>query len=241
MARRVGDRRPRGPVRCRASGSAERSVVRRDNLLHSATAVLVRDPDGRIYVHRRSPDKDWAPGVPRRGGRRGAHRTARSRRRRRARELAEELGITGADAAPAGAVGLRGRHHPVRRALLRDDLGRPGRARGRRGGLGRLDDAARARRSPRATRAGRSCRTPGRCWRGWPRTASATTGARLPVGEPAGVTGSGRRVAWLGRLRYCVPGSCARSPMSRTPQATSAGGDQRGPTRVRSRRTCPPG
>jgi isopentenyldiphosphate isomerase len=43
-------------------GSAERSVVRRDNLLHAATAVLVRDPAGRIYVHRRSPDKDWAPG-----------------------------------------------------------------------------------------------------------------------------------------------------------------------------------
>jgi isopentenyldiphosphate isomerase len=39
-------------------GSAERSVVRRDNLMHSATAVLVRDPEGRIYVHRRSPDKD---------------------------------------------------------------------------------------------------------------------------------------------------------------------------------------
>ncbi|HET6168189.1 MAG TPA: NUDIX domain-containing protein [Marmoricola sp.] len=43
-------------------GSAPRSVVRRDNLLHSATAVLVRDPARRIYVHRRSDLKDWAPG-----------------------------------------------------------------------------------------------------------------------------------------------------------------------------------
>jgi isopentenyldiphosphate isomerase len=43
-------------------GSAPRSVVRRDNLLHSATAVLVRDPARRIYLHRRSDEKDWAPG-----------------------------------------------------------------------------------------------------------------------------------------------------------------------------------
>jgi isopentenyldiphosphate isomerase len=43
-------------------GSAPRSVVRRDNLLHSATAVLVRDAARRIYVHRRSDSKDWAPG-----------------------------------------------------------------------------------------------------------------------------------------------------------------------------------
>ncbi len=43
-------------------GSAPRSVVRRDNLLHSATAVLVRDSARRIYVHRRSETKDWAPG-----------------------------------------------------------------------------------------------------------------------------------------------------------------------------------
>jgi isopentenyldiphosphate isomerase len=46
----------------RVVGSAPRSVVRRDNLLHSATAVLVRDPAGRIYLHRRSETKDWAPG-----------------------------------------------------------------------------------------------------------------------------------------------------------------------------------
>lgn len=46
----------------RVVGSAPRSVVRRDNLLHSATAVLVRDSSRRIYVHRRSDTKDWAPG-----------------------------------------------------------------------------------------------------------------------------------------------------------------------------------
>jgi isopentenyldiphosphate isomerase len=83
------------------TGSAERSVVRRDNLLHAATAVLVRDPTGRIYVHRRSPDKDWAPshhdaaagGVMAYGE--GPAVAA-------ARELAEELGVTGAELRPLG-------------------------------------------------------------------------------------------------------------------------------------------
>ena len=82
-------------------GSAERSVVRRDNLLHAATAVLVRDPAGRIYVHRRSPDKDWAPsqhdaaagGVMAFGEEPVGSAT---------RELAEELGIAGTDLRPLG-------------------------------------------------------------------------------------------------------------------------------------------
>src|SRR5512141_172822 len=82
-------------------GSERRSVVRRENLLHAATAVLVRDPAGRIYVHRRSPDKDWAPshhdaaagGVMTYG-----EQPADSA----ARELAEELGVTGADLRPLG-------------------------------------------------------------------------------------------------------------------------------------------
>ncbi len=85
----------------RVVGSAERSVVRRDNLLHAATAVLVRDPAGRIYVHRRAPDKDWAPshhdaaagGVITLGEEPGASA---------ARELEEELGITGATLVPLG-------------------------------------------------------------------------------------------------------------------------------------------
>lgn len=82
-------------------GSAERSVVRRDNLMHSATAVLVRDPDGRIYVHRRSPDKDWAPGCHDAAA--GGVLTAGEQpNESAARELAEELGIAGADLRPLG-------------------------------------------------------------------------------------------------------------------------------------------
>lgn len=42
-------------------GSAPRSVMRRDNLRHSATGVLVRNPAGEIYVHRRTPTKDVYP------------------------------------------------------------------------------------------------------------------------------------------------------------------------------------
>ena len=80
-------------------GSAPRSRVRRDNLLHLATAVLVRHPDGRIYVSRRSPDKDWSPssydaaagGIVQHGE--SVDESAR-------RELAEELGITGVPLRP---------------------------------------------------------------------------------------------------------------------------------------------
>jgi isopentenyldiphosphate isomerase len=76
-------------------GSAPRSVVRRDNLLHSATAVLVRDPAGRIYVHRRSDAKDWAPGHwDAAAG--GVIVVGEEPWDSAVRELGEELGITGA-------------------------------------------------------------------------------------------------------------------------------------------------
>ena len=82
-------------------GSESRIVVRRDNLLHAATAVLVRDPERRIYVHRRAPDKDWAP---------SAHDAAAGwvmaygvePAASAARELAEELGVSGATLSPLG-------------------------------------------------------------------------------------------------------------------------------------------
>ena len=75
-------------------GSAPRDVVRRDNLRHAATAVLVRNSTGQIYLHRRSQTKDWAPGFHdcAAGGllQHGELPAAAA-----ARELAEELGITG--------------------------------------------------------------------------------------------------------------------------------------------------
>ncbi len=83
-------------ARGRVTGSAPRSVVRRENLPHAATAVLVRNPAGEIFVHRRSPEKDWAPGfhdaaaggVMQYGEEPGASA---------ARELEEELGVSGVD------------------------------------------------------------------------------------------------------------------------------------------------
>jgi len=83
-------------------GSAPRSVVRRDNLLHAATAVLVRDPDGRIYVHRRSDSKDWAPGHWDAAA--GGVITLGERPYDSAlRELDEELGISGTGLAELGS------------------------------------------------------------------------------------------------------------------------------------------
>lgn len=80
-------------------GRAPRSVVRRDNLLHAATAVLVRDPAGAIYVHRRSPEKDWCPShhdAAAGGVLLDGEAPADAARR----ELAEELGISGLELRP---------------------------------------------------------------------------------------------------------------------------------------------
>jgi len=82
-------------------GSAERSVVRRENLLHAATAVLVRDGRGRIYVHRRSADKDWVPGHHDAAAG-GVMALGEEPEGSAARELAEELGITGAELTALG-------------------------------------------------------------------------------------------------------------------------------------------
>jgi 8-oxo-dGTP pyrophosphatase MutT (NUDIX family) len=82
-------------------GRIARAVMRRDNLRHAATGVLVRDPAGRIYVHRRSPDKDWCPSChdAAAGGvlLDGEQPEASARR-----ELAEELGISGVALRPLG-------------------------------------------------------------------------------------------------------------------------------------------
>ena len=83
----------------RVVGAAPRERMRRDNLPHGATAVLVRRSTGDIHVHRRAETKDvWpgrhdcaAGGVVQAGEHPddGAHR-----------EVAEELGIVGAGLAP---------------------------------------------------------------------------------------------------------------------------------------------
>ena len=84
-------------------GSAPRSRMRRENLRHAATAVLVRDSRGRIYVHRRSPDKDWCPSAydAAAGGvlQRGEMPLPAA-----GRELQEELGIASSELRPLGSA-----------------------------------------------------------------------------------------------------------------------------------------
>ena len=85
----------------RVVGSAARSVVRRDNLRHAATAVLVRDRAGRIYLHRRSDTKDWAPGHwDAAAG--GVITAGEDPHASALRELEEELGVSGAPLTPLG-------------------------------------------------------------------------------------------------------------------------------------------
>lgn len=78
----------------RVCGSAPRSVMRRDNLRHAATGVLVRNSAGDVYVHRRTSTKDVYPGRYdfAAGGvvAAGEHPYDAA-----VRELAEELGIAG--------------------------------------------------------------------------------------------------------------------------------------------------
>jgi 8-oxo-dGTP pyrophosphatase MutT (NUDIX family) len=83
------------------TGAAPRAEVRRTNLLHAATAVLVRDGRGRIYLHRRSSDKDWAP-AHHDCAAGGVMQPGESPESAAARELAEELGIVGAELRPLG-------------------------------------------------------------------------------------------------------------------------------------------
>jgi 8-oxo-dGTP pyrophosphatase MutT (NUDIX family) len=75
-------------------GTAPRSVMRRDNLRHGATGVLVRNSAGDVYVHRRTPTKDLYPGrYDFMAG--GVVAAGEDPYDAVVRELAEELGITG--------------------------------------------------------------------------------------------------------------------------------------------------
>ncbi len=86
---------------CTVVGEVPRSRMRSENLRHAATGVLLRDPRGRIYVHRRSPGKDWCPGCHDAAAG-GVLRPGEEPERSAVRELAEELGVVGAALRPLG-------------------------------------------------------------------------------------------------------------------------------------------
>ena len=80
----------------RVCGSAPRSVMRRENLRHAATGVLVRNSAGDIYVHRRTATKDVYPShYDFMAG--GVVAYGEDPYDAVVRELAEELGITGVE------------------------------------------------------------------------------------------------------------------------------------------------
>jgi len=78
----------------RVVGSAPRSVMRRDNLRHLVVAVLVRDPAGRVYVHRRTDTKDVFPGMHDCFAA-GCVQAGEEPDLAASREVAEELGVVG--------------------------------------------------------------------------------------------------------------------------------------------------
>jgi 8-oxo-dGTP pyrophosphatase MutT (NUDIX family) len=78
----------------RPTGAVRRGEMRAGNLRHAATAVVVRDLAGRVFVHRRTDTKDVFPGLHdfAAGGVVAAGEDPFAAAER---ELAEELGVSG--------------------------------------------------------------------------------------------------------------------------------------------------
>lgn len=82
-------------------GSVPRSRMRAENLLHAASAILLRNSAGQLYVHQRSPLKDWCPSAHD-AACGGVLRFGEDPAENAPRELAEELGVEGAVLEPLG-------------------------------------------------------------------------------------------------------------------------------------------
>jgi mutator protein MutT len=77
----------------------DRARVRAENLRHAATAVVVRNRVGDVYVHRRTETKDVYPGLYDFAAG-GVVQAGEDPAESAVRELAEELGITGVHLEP---------------------------------------------------------------------------------------------------------------------------------------------
>jgi 8-oxo-dGTP pyrophosphatase MutT (NUDIX family) len=86
----------------RVIGTVTRREMRERRLRHRCTFVVVRDPAGRVLVHRRSPHKDlWPSCWDLAAG--GVVVAGEDWEAAAARELAEELGIRGVPLEPLGS------------------------------------------------------------------------------------------------------------------------------------------
>jgi isopentenyldiphosphate isomerase len=84
------------------TGSAPRSVMRARNLRHAASSIVVRDPLGRVYLHRRTTTKDVFPGLLDLAAG-GVVLAGEDPAAGAVREVEEELGVTGV---PLEALGV---------------------------------------------------------------------------------------------------------------------------------------
>ena len=90
-------------------GACRRSVMRRENLWHAASSIVVQGPDDRVYLHRRTLSKDVFPGLLdfAAGGVVLADEDPAVGARR---ELDEELGVHSAELVALGVVTYADEH-----------------------------------------------------------------------------------------------------------------------------------
>lgn len=82
-------------------GRATRARVRAENLRHAATAIVLRNTAGEVYVHRRTDTKDIYPGLHDFAAG-GVMQAGETPLESATRELGEELGVHGVPLHPVG-------------------------------------------------------------------------------------------------------------------------------------------
>lgn len=95
--------------RGRVVGSASRTRVRAENLGHAASSIVVHDPGGRVYVHRRTETKDLYPGLLDFAAG-GVLLAGEEPLACAVRELEEELGVSGVPLEPRGVADYADAH-----------------------------------------------------------------------------------------------------------------------------------
>lgn len=91
------------------AGSAPRSVMRARNLRHAASSIVVRDPWGRVYLHRRTTTKDVYPGLLDLAAG-GVVLAGEDPAVGAVREVEEELGVAGVPLEPLGVADYADEH-----------------------------------------------------------------------------------------------------------------------------------